>query len=267
MELILIALILGVVEGLTEFIPVSSTGHLIIVGHFLGFNSLSAQSFEIFIQLGAILAALFLYLDRFRDLFRFDTPNQTVSLSGKAGLAKVTLAILPALIGGALLHSVIKKLLFSPLFVAIGLIIGGIIFLLVERRKGRAYMCSVEEISYRSAILIGIAQCFSLWPGISRSGSTIVGAMLCGVDRRSAAEFSFIIAVPVLLAAVSYDMIKSWDTIPADMIVPFLIGAVTAGIVGAFSIKALLAALGHYSLKPFGYYRIVLGLVIYYLFA
>ncbi len=267
MNLLGIAVILGIVEGLTEFIPVSSTGHLILVSEYLGFSGEVEKTFNICIQLGAILAAFALYIDRFRDIFRSTDSPSTMSFSGRTGLLKITLACVPALAAGFLLHGTIKQYLFSPLAVAFGLIAGGIFFIYVETKHAMRLTCSVEEMSLKQALMIGLFQCCSLWPGVSRSGSTIAGAIFFGVDRRVAAEFSFIVAVPILSAAVGYDLLRSLGSIPSSMVSYFVVGTLVSGVVGALSIKALIALLGSYTLKPFGYYRIALGILIYYLYA
>ena len=213
MSELLIAGFLGIIEGLTEFVPVSSTGHLILFGHLLDFHGQTAATFEIFIQLGAILAVVYLYFQHFLSLFRFDT-DQT-GLRGFRGMQIFAVACLPIYVLGFLLHEYIKQVLFSPLTVAIALILGGLVMIVVERREQKVRVTSLDQISLRQAFVIGIAQCFALWPGMSRSGSTIVGGMLIGLDRVVAAEFSFLVAVPVMVVAVGYDTLKSLSLLSA----------------------------------------------------
>lgn len=249
---------LGVVEGLTEFVPVSSTGHLILFGDLIGFHSASAETFEIFIQLGAILAVVVLYLERFLGLLELDA---TEGFKGRQGLIKLFLACLPALALGFCLHEHIKSL-FQPLTVALALIIGGIVMILVERLDLSSKVEKPEELSYKTCFLTGCFQCFALWPGMSRSGSTIVGGMVLGMSRKLAAEFSFLVAVPVMCAAVGYDLLKSYDVLGVKDILPFAIGFIVSFVVAIFAIKFLLAVLQRYSLAPFGWYRIVLGIIV-----
>lgn len=257
---ILAAVALGIVEGLTEFIPVSSTGHLILFGKAISFNGASAKTFSIFIQLGAILAVVILYWHRFRALL-ISSPNSPAGFSGKAGIIKLLLACIPVFISGYLFHDAIKALL-EPLPVAAALICGGIFMLMVDRGDKNFTYNSLEEISYKTAFLIGVFQCAALWPGMSRSGSTIIGAMLLGVERRVAAEFSFLVAVPVMVAAVGYDMLKSYHELTAADIDLFAVGFVVSLITAVVAIKFFMSLLSRYTLIPFGWYRICLGLFV-----
>lgn len=259
--LILIAIILGIVEGLTEFLPVSSTGHLIVIGHALDFSGPKAATFQIFIQLGAILAISWLYWPRFMRLLDF---SRNLGLQGKRGLMLIGLTTLPAVIAGFFLHGIIKNDLFQPLTVAIGLFVGGVIILVFESLPHKMPTKSLDDITPRQALGVGIAQLAALWPGVSRAGSTIIGGVLFGLDRKTAVEYSFLIAVPVMVAATSYDLYKaiSAGTVQGSDAPLFATGFVTAFIAATFAVKFLIKFVQRYSFKPFGWYRIVLATVI-----
>ncbi len=253
------AIFLGIVEGLTEFIPVSSTGHLILFGNAIGFTGQKADVFEVFIQLGAILAVLVLYWRRFLGFLNFSTPEDR--FSGRHGIAKIIACCVPTLAAGFLLHSVAKQLFF-PASVALALIVGGALFILIERFPRRKTSDSLASLSIPTCIGIGLFQCLSLWPGMSRSGSSIAGAMILGVERRVAAEFSFFCAVPIMAAAAAYDLLKNRDILTSADIPTFAIGFVVSFVVGIVSIRVLMGILKRFSLEPFGYYRIALGLLV-----
>jgi len=253
------AAILGVVEGITEYLPISSTGHLVLAGHLLSFQGEKAETFEIFIQLGAILAVVILYFNRFRDLFRFRAGG---AFGGIAGLTKLALATLPAAVAGLLFHKAIKAHLFAPAPVAGALIVGGIILLFVERRLGPRKIQRIEEITYREALATGFFQCCALWPGVSRSGSMIVGGMLFGMSRVAAAEFSFLAAVPIMALATLYDLYKSRGLLSSEDVPMFAVGFFVAFITAVIAIRFFLDLLRRYSLTPYGAYRIVLGIVV-----
>jgi undecaprenyl-diphosphatase len=247
------AIILGIVEGLTEFIPVSSTGHMILVGEFLKFKGEKAEVFEVFIQLGAILAVAIISRDRFRNLLDF---RSTLNLSGFRGCLRIFLTTAPALVVGAILHGVIKQRLFNPLTVMIGLAVGGVAILLVERflrqKKGK----EMETLTPVQALAIGCTQCLSLWPGMSRSACTIMGGMIFGLSRRAAVDYSFLAAVPVMSAAVTYDLWKSrhiltWSDAPI-----FAVGFAVSFLVALLAIRFFMGLLATWDLRPFGYYRI-----------
>lgn len=258
-----IALILGIVEGLTEFIPVSSTGHLILFGQVLNFQGPVANTFNIFIQLGAILAVVVLYFPRFLGLLDFSRPaKSTACFRGLTGTAKLFLACLPAFVAGALLHHTIKTYLFFPGPVTAALIAGGIIMILTERREPMPALDCIEQISYRQAFLIGLVQCFSLWPGVSRSAATIVGGMLFGLNRQTAAEFSFLVAVPVMCGAVVFDLFKSWNLLDLSQIPLFAIGFVVSFLTAMLAIRFFLSLLRRFTLVPFAVYRIILGVFV-----
>ncbi len=268
------AIILGVVEGLTEFIPVSSTGHLIISGHFLGLTGEKAATFEVFIQLGAILAVVFLYKDRFLGLISL---NKTDNFSGMNGLLLLGLTTMPALFFGALAHSYIKQHLFNMTTVALGLGVGGIIMLLIERKKtGQAQGAphprdGIDNLNWKDALSIGFFQSLALWPGVSRSGATMVGGMILGINRKTSAEYSFLAAVPLMCAAVIFDLIKSVsDTGGAPLLqisdAPvFAIGFIVAFFTAILAIRYFIGLLGQVTLRPFGWYRIAMAVFILWL--
>ncbi len=267
MELIIIAIILGIVEGLTEFIPVSSTGHLIIAGKLLGFEGESAKCFEVFIQLGAILAVVWLYKDVFIGLFKpiFRTkPNfKPNEFKGWYGLYLLFLTTLPALIAGALLHDVIKECLFSPFTVSCALATGAIAILLVERFKPTSKINSIDKLTPKHAILIGIFQCLSLWSGFSRSASTIMGAMVIGIDRKTSAVYSFLAAVPVMFAATSYDLYKTWNLLTTNDILYFSVGFIISFISAIIAVKTFIKLLQRWTLTPFAVYRLIIAVLTY----
>ncbi len=256
------AVILGIVEGLTEFLPVSSTGHLIIAGHFLGLVGEKAATFEVFIQLGAILAVVFLYKDRFIGLLSLKKTN---NFSGMNGLILLGLTTLPPLVFGALAHSYIKQHLFNLTTVAIGLGLGGVIMILIERKMRQTYVTlgeGIDNISWKEALAIGFFQCLALWPGVSRSGATIVGGMIMGINRKTAAEYSFLAAVPLMCAAVTFDLIKSAQLLQMSDMPMFIVGFVVAFFSAMGAIRYFIRLLGRITLTPFGWYRVAVSLFI-----
>lgn len=260
MEELLAAVILGIVEGLTEFLPISSTGHLILVGSLLGFEDERAGVFEVFIQLGAILAVVWLYPRRFTGLFDFSASDH--GFKGVKALQKLAVVTVPALIAGFILHNTIKVHLFGPFPVAIALVVGGTVLLVIERVFPAREGTPIEEVSLRQCFIIGLFQCLSLWPGISRSGSTIVGGIVCGLHRTVAAEFSFLAAVPLMCAAVGYDMLKNVGRLSFEDLPIFGVGFLVAFLAAILAIRFMIALLGRFSLRGFGVYRIVLGALV-----
>jgi len=251
--------ILGLVEGLTEFIPVSSTGHLIIAGQAIGFDADYAATFDIFIQLGAILAVVVLYWNRFLGLLDF---NKEGGFSGTTGILKLLVACLPAFVLGALFHEHIKEYLFSVTTVAYALIFGGILMIIIETYPRQTKAKLLEEISFKQSFLIGVFQCFAMWPGMSRSGSTIIGGLLLGLDRKVAAEFSFLVAVPVMVAAVGYDSLKNLSDFTLEVFPVFAVGFVVSFFTAILAIRFFIAILARFTLRPFGVYRILFGIVV-----
>ena len=264
MEQYLVPVILGIVEGLTEFIPVSSTGHLILSGELLNFTGERAATFEVFIQLGAILAVVMLYRERFRHFLTFENIVSGFKMKQRElNWMHIAVAILPAMVLGYLVHDIIKKYLFSVQTVLIGLVIGGIVMIVAERMPSRTFATDLDKINFRQCLLIGLAQCLSLWPGFSRSGATISGGLLAGLNHKTAAEFSFIIAVPVMIAATGYDLLKSWSLITPDFIVTLLIGFVVSFVIAVLAIVGFLKLLERVKLTPFAVYRFVLSVGYY----
>lgn len=253
------AVLLGLVEGLTEFIPVSSTGHLIITGDLLAFKGNAASTFEVFIQLGAILAVVFLYKERFLGLLDF---KKKTGLSGMNGLLLLAVTTAPALVVGFFVHSYIKTYLFNPFTVALGLGVGGLIMIVAEHKLPLPKIKKVDELKIRDALWVGLFQTLAMWPGVSRSGATMVGGMMVGIERKTAAEYSFLAAVPVMCAATIYDLYKSRAFLSASDLPIFSIGFVVSFVSAWFAIKFFIRVLGKYTLKPFGWYRVGMALLI-----
>ena len=258
MDLTLIwkTVLIGVVEGLTEFLPVSSTGHIILAEELLQFQGPPGKVFEIVIQLGAILAVCFLYrqklwttglgvLRRERPALRFATA--------------IVVAFLPAAVIGVVAHKYIKTVLFSPWVVAVALIVGGIAILLIERFAQRPRMKTVDEIDLKTALLIGLCQCLAMVPGVSRAGSTIMGARVFRVDRAAATEFSFFLAIPTMIGASVYDLYKNWSVLSWDHGAVIALGFVVAFISAAVVVGAFVRFISRHGFAIFAWYRIVLG--------
>ncbi|SHN48766.1 undecaprenyl-diphosphate phosphatase [Desulfovibrio litoralis] len=261
MNELLQALILGTVEGLTEFLPISSTGHLIITSYLLGLSGEKIAFFEVFIQLGAILAVVVLYFKRFWGLL---FPQPYVRFAGIRGLYYLFLTSFPAALLGLLLHKYIKIYLWSPLTVAIALFIGGILMFIVESTKKRERHVVLDEMTPKLAFGIGLFQCFALFPGFSRSASTIMGGMILGAKRSLAAEYSFIAAVPLMFAATSFDFYNNWSLLELNDLPFFLTGFIVSFTTAIIAIKTFIILMGKMTLRPFAVYRIILALVIYF---
>jgi undecaprenyl-diphosphatase len=261
-----LAALMGVIEGLTEFLPVSSTGHLVLAGHFSGLEErmgLAAyQTFEIFIQLGAILAVLAAYPRRFVDLLPWKKPQ---GFAGIRGLWLLFITSVPAAILGVLVHKAMHEHLLKPFPVAIALAVGALWILLVERFPRKAKVGSIDEIGWREASAVGLFQCLSLWPGMSRSTSTILGGMLSGVDRRAATEYSFFAAVPIMLAATLYELYKSRSALDAASAQTLAVGFIVSFVSAYVAVKAFIRFLGRHTLVPFGWYRLLLAAAVLWL--
>jgi undecaprenyl-diphosphatase len=256
--LLIKAFILGVLEGATEFLPISSTGHLIIVGDLLNFTDERSNVFKIFIQLGAILAICWEYRQKLLHV------ATSVSSDKNAQRFVINLAggFLPAALLGLMFHSQIKTYLFSPITVAIALIVGGFVILLVENFAPAPKTINAEDMTFTQALKVGFAQSFALIPGVSRSGATILGGMIFGLSRKVATEFSFFVAVPIMFAATAYDLYKNRNLLTVDDISIFAIGFITAFLAALIAIKVLLKYVANHDFKFFAYYRIVLGLIV-----
>lgn len=256
---ILIALFLGIVEGLTEFIPVSSTGHLVILVDGLGFPAPPGHVFEVFIQLGSILAVMFLYRQRIFDTI-IGLPKEKKAQNFTRNLI---LGTIPAMIAGALAHDEIKAL-YRPDFICWTLILGGIAILFLEKRLKKAEVETVDDIKPLTAFLIGCAQALALVPGVSRSGATIIGALGLGLARPAAAEFSFFLAMPAMAAAVAYDCYKNWDSLMASSgLHLMIIGFIAAFVSALFVVRGVIAFISRYGFAPFAWYRIAVGIAVF----
>jgi undecaprenyl-diphosphatase len=244
------AIILAIIEGLTEFLPVSSTGHMILAQSFMHIpNDEFVKTFEIVIQLGAILAVLVLYIKRF-----FVSINIYL---------KLFVAFLPTGVAGVLAYKIIKQYLFNPFIVSFSLIIGGVVLILLDAWSGQKQTeyKDIEDINYGGALKIGAIQCVSMIPGVSRAAATIFGGIFAGFDRKQAAEFSFLLAIPTMCAASAKDLWESKELITSENMLLLLAGSVVAFIVAAIAVKAFVAFLTRYGFKYFGYYRILLGIL------
>lgn len=252
------ALILGVVEGISEFLPISSTGHLIIVGDLIGFSSMPGKVFEVVIQLGAILAICVLYRER---LFRvvLDAPRDPAA---RNFIGAILVALIPAGLLGVLFHDFIVEVLFSPYVVCTTLILGGIAIVIIERLHLEARIASIEVLPMRTALKIGLFQCMALVPGVSRSGATILGALLVGVERKTAAEFSFFLAIPVMLGASAINLHETWDLIQPEHVYIITAGFVAAFLSALVVVQWLLNFVSNHGYTIFGWYRIVFGLLL-----
>ncbi len=262
MWIIVVAVIMGIVEGLTEFVPVSSTGHLIIVGNLLNFKGDAAKCFEVFIQLGAILAVVWLYWDRFIGLL-FPPKDKQVKFSGLRGIWLLILTTVPASIAGFFLHDIIKKYLFSPVSVVLALAVGAIAIIIVEKYKPTPHTKTLDELTGKQALIVGLFQCLSLWSGMSRSASTIMGGMLCRLDRKVAAVYSFLAAVPIMFAATFYDLYKSRAFLHTSDIPYFAVGFVVSFIFAAIAVKTFIKLLSRWTLVPFAVYRLIISVIVY----
>ncbi|MEH7086481.1 undecaprenyl-diphosphate phosphatase [Neobacillus drentensis] len=275
MDLLMIikAIILGLVEGLTEFAPVSSTGHMIIVDDmwlqsekFL--TQHGANTFKVVIQLGSILAVVVTFKDRFIDLLglgRFK--KQAASEPGRLKLSQVIVGLIPAGVLGVLFNDYIDEHLFSTATVLIGLVIGAVLMILADViGPKRPKVQTVDQITYKQALTVGLFQCFSLWPGFSRSGSTISGGVLMGMSHRAAADFTFIMAVPIMAGASFLSLLKNWEYMTADALPIFIAGFISAFIFALLSIRFFLKLINKIRLLPFAIYRIVLAIILYIIF-
>jgi undecaprenyl-diphosphatase len=260
MDLILLlkAFILGLVEGATEFLPVSSTGHLIIVGDLLNFTDEKSKVFKIFIQLGAILAICWEY----RARLQFISGQMFHDKTAQRFILNLGIAFMPAALLGLAFHSQIKAYLFSPFTVAIALIVGGFVILIVEKYAPAPRTQTVDDMSATQALKIGFAQSLALVPGVSRSAATILGGMIFGLSRKAATEFSFFVAIPIMLAATSYDLIKNRDLLVWDDISVFAVGFITAFFAALLAVKTLVRYVANHDFRVFAWYRIALGLIV-----
>jgi undecaprenyl-diphosphatase len=252
------AFILGLVEGATEFLPISSTGHLIIVGDLLNFNDEKGKVFEIVIQLAAILAVCWEFRRKLIDTALHIT-NQS---KAQQFVLNLFLAFLPAAILGLAFHSFIKEHLFSPITVAIALIVGGFAILFIENKSLNTPTANIDDLTPIQAIKVGFAQSLALFPGVSRAGATILGGMLFGLNRKTATEFSFFLAIPIMFAATVLDVYKSRDILSFNDASMFAVGFITAFLSALVAIRFLLKFVATHDFKLFAWYRIVFGAIV-----
>ncbi|MEN4978705.1 undecaprenyl-diphosphate phosphatase [Erwinia billingiae] len=263
-----VAAILGIVEGLTEFLPVSSTGHMIIVGHLLGFEGDKADTFEVVIQLGSILAVVVMFWRRLFGLIgiHFGKVPHEGTGKGHLTLIHILLGMVPAVVIGLIFHDKIKEL-FNPINVMYALVVGGVLLLAAEYLKPKnPKAVGVDDMTYRQAFVIGCFQCLALWPGFSRSGATISGGMLMGVSRYAASEFSFILAVPMMMGATVLDLYKSIGFLSMSDLPMFAVGFLTAFVVALIAIKVFLNLIKRISFVPFAIYRFIVAAAVYMIF-
>ncbi len=255
MDTTLTAALLGLLEGLTEFLPVSSTGHLLLAGHFLGFNS-PGRTFEVVIQMGAILALFTVYATLVaRLLIRAVHDN-----AARKSLVSLALAFLPAVLIGLLAHRFVKTVLFeTPMLIALMLIIGGIVLLVIDRIAPKPAYFDALDLPFRKSLAIGFCQCVAMIPGVSRSGATIVGAMLMGVEKRAAAEFSFLLSLPTMGAAVAYDLYKNWGLLDFAAVWDIAIGFAVAFVSAVLVVRWVLSYISRNGYALFGWWRIIVG--------
>jgi undecaprenyl-diphosphatase len=255
---LLSALILGLVEGLTEFLPISSTGHLILAGDLLGFNDDKGKVFHIAIQTGAMFAVIWEYRARFSGVLAglFTDPG------ARRFAANLVVAFLPAVVLGLLFGGLIKQHLFAPVPVALAFIVGALVIFWAERRQNHVRVENVDAMTTLDAFKVGVAQCFALIPGTSRSGATIIGGMLFGLSRKAATEFSFFLAVPTLVAAGAYDLYQHRGLFSLQDLPAFAAGAIVSFISAFLCIRWLIRYVSRHDFRPFAWYRIVFGAVV-----
>jgi undecaprenyl-diphosphatase len=259
------AAILGLIEGLTEFLPVSSTGHLILAGSLMKLDGAGITTFEIFIQLGAILAVVVLYRQKFAALClpgkSWLAPKRR--FTGLWGLWLLFLTCLPLGLLGFFAHKLIKNYLFTPVTVALALAVGALLMLLLERCKKPSRCNTLDEVNPKTALGIGFFQCLALWPGFSRSAATIMGGMFLGLERKTAADYSFMAAVPLMFAAALFDLYKNFADIGGEYVLFFAVGFGVAFFSALVAIKCFISILGKFGFVPFAWYRLALAPLVY----
>lgn len=248
--------LLGIIEGLTEFLPVSSTGHLILAGELFGFTGEGSVAFKIAIQLGAILAVLVAYRARFTGVALGMMRGDPVAWRFTRN---ILIGFLPAMVVGVVAYDAIRAAMQTPMIVAVALVVGGVAILLIERMVKRVRLLSVEDMPVGTAASVGAVQCLAMLPGVSRSGATIMGALLMGVERRTAAEFSFFLAVPTMAAATAYALYKDRALLSLDDLGAIAIGFAAAFVVALIVVQAFVKIVGRFGFAPFAWYRIVAG--------
>ena len=269
---LIVAFILGLVEGLTEFAPVSSTGHMIIVDDLLLhskqlFTEPVANTFKVVIQLGSILAVVIVFKDRFINLLGLEKGVSISDSKGRLSLSKVIAGLIPAGGTGILFEDYIDEHLFSVETVIIGLVVGAFLLIIADRFQPKTLKTEdVDQISYKQAVGVGLFQCLGLWPGFSRSGSTIAGGVLLGMSHRAASDFTFIMAVPIMLGASGISLLKNWQYFTIDALPFFIVGFISAFVFALIFIRFFLKLINKIKLMPFAIYRIILAGIIYFVF-
>lgn len=258
LALYLKAFLLGIVEGLTEFLPISSTGHLIIAGQLIGFNGAKAKVFDIVIQLAAILAVCWEYRGRLRAALA----GIATERMQQRFVANLAIAFMPAAALGLLFHADIKEYLFHPLPVATAFVVGGLLILWAERREHHVTIENVDDMRWQDALKVGFAQTLALIPGTSRSGATIIGGLFFGLSRRAATEFSFFLAIPTMFAAVAYDVYQNRAILQSDDLGMFAVGFVASFVSAFLAVRGLLRYISRHDFSAFAYYRIVFGAIV-----
>lgn len=258
LPLLVVALILGIIEGLTEFLPISSTGHLIIAGSLLGYTDEQSKVFKIVIQLAAILAICWEYRARLGHVVAGLRTDPTA----RRFTGHIMLAFLPAAVLGVMFHSTIKTYLFNPITVAGALIVGGLVILYLEKRAYRPRVHDVDAMSWQVSLKVGFAQALAMFPGVSRSGATIMGGLYFGLSRKAAAEFSFFLAIPTMLAATVYDVYKNWALLHLDDLPVFAVGFVASFFAAMLAVRVFIQYISNHSFTPFAWYRIVFGFAV-----
>ncbi|MGV2288809.1 undecaprenyl-diphosphate phosphatase [Trinickia sp. YCB016] len=257
------AVILGIVEGLTEFLPVSSTGHLIVVGSLLNFTDEGSKTFHVVIQFGAILAVCWEYRRRIGEVIA----GLATQTAARRFTLNVVIATIPAVVLGLMFEKSIKAVLYAPVPVALALVVGGVVILWAESRQRERgdvppRVQSIDALTPLDALKVGCAQCCALIPGMSRSGSTIIGGMLFGLDRRVATEFSFFLAIPIIVGATLYEIVKTWHATPVQMLDLFTIGMAAAFVSAFICVRWLLRYIATHDFTVFAWYRIGFGLLV-----
>jgi len=257
---IISAIIMGIVEGLTEFLPVSSTGHMIMTAELLKLSGDKVKTFEIVVQLGAVLAVAVLYWRKYVQILRFWRDIKTPK---RLNLVHLFLAMVPAVVIGLALHGFIKDHLFGSQTVLVGLVAGGVLILVADRKNRKVTSETMDDITYKQAFGIGLFQCLALWPGFSRSGSTISGGMLLGTSQKAAADFTFLVSVPIMFAASGLDLFKSRDLLEASDLGFFLAGLAASFIVGLLAVVTFLKVIKRIRLFWFAYYRFAIAILFF----
>ncbi len=256
----IIPVILGLVEGITEFLPVSSTGHLIIVNEFTGFTGSFAKMFDVVIQLGAIMAVAVLYR---RRLFSFLTSKDSEERKRSFSIwMKAAVGVIPAFVFGFLFWKHIKAYLFNPYIVAAALVVGGVVLIIIEKTERKVMVTDMDKMDYRTAFVIGLIQCLAMVPGTSRSAATIIGAMMLGASRTVAAEFSFFLAIPTMVAASGYSLYKYGLVMGSTEMIQLAIGFIVSFVTAYLVIAAFIKFISKRDFMPFAYYRILLGAAV-----